>query len=137
MLILTAACEDPSRPDLQAWVATPYGARPLEPGEALGAGDRVQLRYRWEPDAWVTIAGVDGAGLVEVYGTARARGRGRWEPAPFSLVLDDAPNFQDLVVVFTDAPPHHPDVIAALRDHADLDRAATARMTIPKTGSRP
>lgn len=80
-------------PQLEVWVAAPEGPRPLRPGEALAAGDRVQLLYDARGAERVGLAGRDGTGEVEVYGVLAPPSPGL-HPAPFGLALDDAPGPQ-------------------------------------------
>jgi len=80
-------------PQLEVWVAAPEGPRPLREGEALAAGDRVQLLYNARGAERVGLAGRDGTGEVEVYGVLTPPSPGL-HPAPFGLALDDAPGPQ-------------------------------------------
>ncbi len=90
---------------LQVWLEERGEGRLLVPGATVSAGDRVQLKYR-AARGWVTLAGVDGRGEVEVYRALEVpAGADGWQTAPFSLTLDDAPGHQDFYAVFTERRP--------------------------------
>lgn len=92
--------------DVEAWVDTPSGPRALRPSEEVEAGDRIQVRFRRPSHPWVTLAGIDGRGDVEVYGTwTAAMDTADWQMAPFSLRLDETPGDHALVLLFTDDKP--------------------------------
>jgi hypothetical protein len=153
--VLMVGCVEPSRAEgparqpvrahdrgataerVEAWLATDGRPRRLSPSESLDAGAQVQLRYRASGKRWVTFAGVDGAGLVEVYGTTpTAADTSSWQPAPFSLILDDAPGFQRLLVLFTDAPPPPDEVVEAIGAGRTPQGAEVSSMVIPKHSER-
>lgn len=115
---LTTPTEDVVRtkggvPLLEAWVKTGNSARPLYTGERLGAGTRVQLKYDAGKHRFVTLAGRDGKGIVEVYGTLHAAGPGL-ATAPFALTLDDTKGEQTFFAVLTDTRPTPDSVLKAL-----------------------
>lgn len=89
---------------LQAWVQSGTSARPLYSNEPLRAGSRLQLRYNPGRHRFVTLAGRDGSGRVEVYGTVPATGPGP-QTAPFSLTLDDTLGDQHFYAILTDQRP--------------------------------
>ncbi|MFT4627721.1 MAG: hypothetical protein ACI8PZ_006408 [Myxococcota bacterium] len=91
-----------STPDLEVWIATETGPRPLRADEALRAGDTVQLLFDPHGASEVWLAGRDGAGTVEVYGRVTPDGEGL-QPAPFALTLDDTPGAQEFVVLIPNA----------------------------------
>lgn len=100
-------------PLLEAWVKTGESARPLYTGERLRGGTRVQLKYDAGRHRFVTIAGRDAGGTVEVYGTLPASGPGL-TTAPFSLTLDDTKGEQAFFAILTDTRPAPDSVLKAL-----------------------
>lgn len=99
---------------MEAWVEVGDSARPVYTGERLAPGTRVQLRYDPGDHRFVTFAGRDVTGEVEVYGTINARGPGM-TAAPFALTLDDLPGDQAFYAVLTDYRPDPESLSAALR----------------------
>ncbi|MDP2307082.1 MAG: hypothetical protein Q8P18_13745 [Pseudomonadota bacterium] len=100
-------------PLLEAWVKTGDSARPLYTGERVRGGTRVQLKYDAGKHRFVTIAGRDGHGTVEVYGTLAANGPGL-ATAPFALTLDDTKGEQAFFAILTDTRPAPDSVLKAL-----------------------
>lgn len=89
---------------LEAWVQTGDSARPLYTGEHVRAGTRIQLKFDPGARRFVTLAGRDGTGAVEVYGTLTAAGPGLAN-APFALTLDATRGEQAFFAVLTDTRP--------------------------------
>jgi hypothetical protein len=85
-------------------VQTNTGARPGIDGEALQAGDRIQLLLRASEEKRVIVVGIDGRGGVDVYFEAELSQwpRNVLQPLPNSLVLDDAIGEERVVAVFGD-----------------------------------
>lgn len=102
-----------SAPVLEAWIQTGESARPVYSGERVGAGTRVQLKYDPGAHRFVTLAGRDARGTVEVYGTLPTNGPGL-AAAPFALTLDDAAGDQEFYAVLTDTRPAPEEVVDAL-----------------------
>ena len=103
------------------------GLRPLEVGDALSAGDRVQLWYDPRNADAVGFAGRDGTGAIEVYGVIHPTADGL-QPAPFSLTLDGASGNQEFFVV-----PGAASLDDAAVRRAVLDLSPDVRrMVIPK-----
>lgn len=102
-------------PRLEAWVLVGESPRPLYAGEVLGAGCRVQLRYDAHGRRFVTLAGRDSQGNVEVYATLAAGERGL-STAPFALTLDATPGEQVFYALLTDTRPLPAAVEAALAE---------------------
>lgn len=119
-------------PRLEAWVQAGDSARPLYVGESLGAGSRVQLRYDPRGRAFVTLAGRDSDGVVEVYGTVPAKGPGL-TAAPFALTLDGSAGEQVFFALCTDARPD-PEAVKAAVGHnpVRLDGALVATVVVRK-----
>ena len=115
---------------LQVWLDADEPER-LSEGAAVAPGDRVQLKYRARP-GWVTFAGVDGRGVVEVYKAVRSDGSGEWRPAPFSLTLDDAPGEQQFLAVFTSERPDRAAVADALKSGKTVNGLKIERVTVVK-----
>lgn len=103
---------------LEVWLDTPQGPKLLHEGDSVAAGDTVQLRFDPGPHRVVTLAGRDGRGAVEVYGSTEARGG--VQTAPFALTLDDTPGDQVFYALFTVSPPAPEAVRAAVGDGAPL-----------------
>lgn len=101
-------------PAIEAWVEVGGSARPVYTDERLAPGTRVQLRYDPGEHRFVTFAGRDVTGEVEVYGTINARGPGM-TAAPFALTLDDLPGEQVFYAVLTDHRPDPESLTGALR----------------------
>lgn len=116
-------------PDLELWLQTDVGPRAMRAGESLSSGDTVQLLFRPKGAAWVTLAGKDGGGTLEVWGTAEALGD-HLQPAPFGLTLDDAPGPQVFYAIASDTPLDLAGVEAAISGDADNARVRT--LTVPK-----
>lgn len=117
-------------PILEAWVLTGQSARPLYTGERLGGGARVQLKVDAAGHRFVTLAGRDAEGTVEVYGTVPASDG--LAPAPFALTLDDSKGEQRFFAILTDAKPAPDEVVQALvADTFDLD-GEVASVTVAK-----
>lgn len=97
----TTRTKGASMPRLEAWVEAGQSERPVYPGESLGAGARVQLRYDALGKNFVTLAGRDSNGVVEVYATIAATARGL-QSAPFALTLDDSKGEQAFFALLSD-----------------------------------
>ncbi len=97
----TTRTKGASMPRLEAWVEAGQSERPVYPGESLGAGARVQLRYDALGKNFVTLAGRDSNGVVEVYATIAAGARGL-QSAPFALTLDDSKGEQAFFALLSD-----------------------------------
>jgi hypothetical protein len=118
-------------PAVEVWVADDGGAHLLGDAERLGEGDRVQLQLDPRGARWVTVAGVDGTGEIEIYDT--------WEPeagglqaAPFALELDDAPGPQHFWVIGTDDPPSDDQIRDIVSGRSNIPGARTSKVTIGK-----
>lgn len=117
---------------LQAWVLTGSSARPLYQGEALAAGARVQLKVDAGRRRFVTFAGRDGTGSVEVYGTVPAAGPGL-RPAPFALTLDDSAGEQQFFAILTDERPQADALVRSLgNDPVRVNNAEVATVVVAK-----
>jgi hypothetical protein len=120
------------RPLLEAWVQTADSARPLYTGERLRSGTRVQLKYDAGPHRFVTIAGRDARGTVEVYGTLHATGPGL-TTAPFALTLDDTKGEQAFFAILTDTRPAPDAVLRALKQSPiRMEDSEIASVVLPK-----
>lgn len=118
---------------LEAWLETERGPRPLVDGAEVGPGARIQLRYRQKVGAWVTFAGADTSGEVEVYGTFPATaGETGWQTAPFALTLDDATGIQRFYAVFTSDPPTPESVESSLQEEGQVPGADTESIQLNK-----
>lgn len=117
---------------LEAWVQSGGSARPLYNGEALRSGSRVQLRYDPGPHPYVTLAGRDGAGRVEIYGTVAAAGPGV-QSAPFALTLDDTRGAQSFYAVLTETRPDADALVEQLAvDPLSVEGAEVEVLVVPK-----
>jgi len=118
---------------LEAWLETDRGPRPLAEGAEVGPGARIQLRYRQTAQAWVTFAGQDGTGTVEVYGTFPAEvGEQGWQAAPFALTLDDTAGIQKFYAVFTSDPPTPESVELSLAKEGTVPGGETESIQLNK-----
>jgi len=116
----------------EAWVQTGGSVRPLYTGERVRPGTRLQLKYDPGDHAFVTLAGRDGTGAVEIYGTVPADGPGL-ATAPFALTLDAAPGSQAFYAVMTDRRPDPSALDQALRrDPVRLDGAEVRSVVLQK-----
>lgn len=119
-------------PLLEAWVQTGSTARPLYTGERVRAGTRIQLKFDPGKHRFVTLAGRDSSGAVEVYGTVPARGPGL-ATAPFALTLDSARGEQAFFAVLSDTRPDSATVATALeQDPVTFDHAEVASLVVQK-----
>jgi len=112
-------------PDLEVWLQSPDGHRPLEVGEPLSDGDEVVLFYHPHDADKVTLAGRDHTGDIEIYRTLRPVKEGL-QPANFALTLDDAPGVQEFFVVAGDRSEE--EVVEAILSMED----GVTRVVVPK-----
>ena len=109
------------------------GPRALGDGEVVQAGDRIQLRFQRPPGDWVTFAGEDVTGEIEVYGTWRVDHEiVGWQDAPFGLTLDDTPGEQIFYAVFTNERPLSQEVSAELMGDELLEDAVIEFVELQK-----
>ncbi len=113
---------------LEAWLDTEPAARALGQGDEVVPGDTIQLRYRDKEGGFVSFAGMDGDGAVEVYGVVPAEPSPEWHNAPFALTLDDSPGPQRFYAVFTYDRPSDEQVVDALLGHDDQAIVASVRL---------
>lgn len=119
-------------PLLEAWIESGRSARPVYTGERVRPGTRVQLKFDPGRHRFVTLAGRDGEGTVEVYGTLPAQGPGM-KTAPFALTLDDTPGDQEFFAVLTDTRPAPEEVIGVLEaEPIRLSRGEIASLVLRK-----
>jgi hypothetical protein len=123
--------EKGSVPALEAWVLTNGSARPAYTDEAFRAGTRVQLKYDARGRRYVTFAGRDGLGVVEVYGTVLGDDDGL-QDAPFALTLDDSPGDQQFFAVLSDMRPAAGEVEAFLAGTRRMPGAVVASIVLRK-----
>lgn len=117
---------------LEAWIETGDAVRPVYTNETLGAGTRLQLKFNPGNHRFVTLAGRDAAGVVEIYGTIPASGP-TLQSAPFALTLDDSKGHQVFYAVLTDIRPDPSQLQGALtREPVKLERAEVTSLTIRK-----
>ena len=90
-------------PDLELWLESDRGPRPLRAGERLHSGDTVQMLFRPRGARWITLVGRDGTDAIEVWGTTEPMGN-HLQPAPFALTLDDSPGPQQFFLLASDGP---------------------------------
>jgi len=117
---------------LEVWVQTGETPRPLYQGESLGGGDKVQLRFHPGGHRFVTLAGRDSRGTVEVYGTLASKGA-MLQPAPFALTLDDSKGEQVFYAILTNTKPDPAQVQTALgQTPVRMERASVTSVVIRK-----
>ncbi len=108
--------------DLEVWIDTPTGPAQVKDGGRVHPGDRLQLRYRRPPSDWVTLAGTDAQGTIEIYGSWQAsRDESGWQKAPFALGLDDTPGVQKFHAVYTDTQPQ-PQAVKQMLSHGAVPK---------------
>lgn len=90
-------------PLMEVWIESASGPRIVRPGESLEAGDIVQPMVRGDGSAFVTLAGRDGTGAVELWGVVQPEATGL-TPADFALTLDDAPGPQTFYAIGASRP---------------------------------
>lgn len=98
---------------LEVWKATEAGSRPVRDDERLRAGDRIQVVFHPEGAPWITLAGRNPSGQIEVWRTLQPDGDVA-QPAPFALTLDETPGFQEVFVIGTPWPPTRGEVAGAI-----------------------
>ena len=118
-------------PVLEAWVRTSGSARPMYTGESVRPGTQIQLKYDAGSHRFVTIAGRDAKGTVEIYQTVPATAG--LTAAPFALTLDDAPGDQAFFAVLTDTRPDPDVVVEALStDPVRMEAGEIASLVLRK-----
>ncbi|GDX82266.1 hypothetical protein LBMAG42_40770 [Deltaproteobacteria bacterium] len=119
-------------PRLEAWVQAGTSSRPLYLGETVGAGTKLQLRYDPQGRRFVTLAGRDSNGIVEVYGTV-AGGEPGLTSAPFALTLDDSKGEQAFFAICTDDRPSSEAVMSAVKHNpVRMNGAAVSSVVVRK-----
>ena len=73
---------------LEAWLDTQDGPVLLDPDDPISPGDVLQLKFSTLDRPYVSFGGVDGAGLIEIYGTVEAGEDMQIHRAPFALQMD-------------------------------------------------
>ncbi len=116
-------------PELELWVGSERGPKALRAGQSLHEGDKVQLLFRPAGAPWVTLAGADGTGQIEVWGHAEALGD-HLQPAPFALTLDDAPGPQIFYVIAADHALSEEEALSAIE--GTLENTKVLELTVPK-----
>lgn len=102
-------------------------ARPLADGEAVHAGDVLQVAYRSAGRRHGLILSVDGRGVVTLHHPTRASGDTRLAPGGRVLLehayeLDDAPDHETFLFLASDAPLDVVALVALVRiDGAEAD----------------
>ncbi len=93
-------------PALSFFVKQASGARLGRPGEALTAGDQIQLAVTDAAPRALVVIGVDSAGVVAVYAAEHTAGTEKGSPGPrplpAALVLDDTVGAERFFVVYGD-----------------------------------
>jgi hypothetical protein len=94
------------QPALSFFVKQGDGARVGTPGEALKAGDHIQLAVTDAAPRALVVVGVDSAGVVTLYAAeqtaATEKGSPGPRPLPAALVLDDTVGAERFFVVYGD-----------------------------------
>ncbi len=119
-------------PRLEAWVQAGGSSRPLYLGETVGAGTKLQLRYDAQGRRFVTLAGRDSNGVVEVYGTVPG-GEAGLTSAPLALTLDDSKGEQAFFAICTDDRPSPDAVMSAVKHNpVRMNGAAVSSVVVRK-----
>lgn len=110
------------------------GPELLSEGASLSEGDVVQFRYHPASFRYVTFAGVDGSGSVEVYRTVRAPedGTNGLLRAPFALTLDGTPGRQQFFAVFTKTQPSNELTQKIVAGEATVPDGTLRKITLQK-----
>jgi hypothetical protein len=117
----------------EVWRDTPEGAVAVGENDVVYTGDRIQARLKRPSAPWVTLAGKDARGEVEIYGTwAADMHTVDWQMAPFALELDDTPGDLSLWLMFTEARPADATVSAAIDGGPLPDGAELRTITLEK-----
>jgi hypothetical protein len=110
---------------LDVWLKSEAGPQAVTSGQALGEGDEVQLGYRLD-GPWVSFAGRDASGQIEVYGSFEV-GEGH-ALMPFGLELDGSSGEQEFFAVQSEGPLNEGQVRTAIHEGGD----AVLRVAVPK-----
>ena len=123
---------------LVAHRASREGVELVQPNDALGAGERIQISYRLEAPAYAVMLSVDGRGLVSLHLPAK---KGQPPPRvqvgrgvlPYSYELDDAPMFERFFLITGPDRFRTQDVVAAAEALAQNapDRVREAPLELP------
>ena len=93
----------------------------------------MQLRYDPQGRRYVTLAGRDSDGVVEVYGTVPANAAEGMVSAPFALTLDDSHGEQTFFALCTNTRPAAEEVVAAVKHNpVRLEGAVVATVVVRK-----
>jgi hypothetical protein len=125
----------PGRPSRRARLAARAGRGALRAARRPDHGRphrRGAHRAPAGPHRFVTIAGRDARGTVEVYGTLHATGPGL-TTAPFALTLDDTKGEQAFFAILTDTRPAPDAVLRALKQSPiRMEDSEIASVVLPK-----
>jgi hypothetical protein len=117
---------------LEAWLDTQDGPVLLDPDDRISPGDVLQLKFSTLDRPYVSFGGVDGAGLIEIYGTVQAGEDMQIHRAPFALQMDQTPGEQRFYALFTQAPPAESTVREAIRREVAPDGAVLRSIRFQK-----
>lgn len=102
---------------LEAWLDTREGPVLLDTDDVLHAGDVLQLKFSTMERPYVSFGGVDGHGVVELYGTIKADSELQILQAPFALQMDGTPGEQRFYALFTREQPSEAQIRQAILKH--------------------
>ncbi len=95
-------------PELHIFKATGEGQLRIKEGQAVSAGDSLQLRYMAAGAVYGTVFSIDGSGALTLHFPNSRDDDNRLEsglvPLGFAYELDDAPRFERFYFVTSDAP---------------------------------
>lgn len=117
---------------LEAWLDTQDGPVLLDPSDLIAAGDVVQLKFSTLDRPYVSFGGVDGAGLIELYGTVEAGEDMQIHRAPFALQMDQTPGEQRFYALFTQSRPTESTVREAIQREVAPDGAVLRSIRFQK-----
>lgn len=117
---------------LEAWLDTQDGPVLLDPDDPISPGDVLQLKFSTLDRPYVSFGGVDGAGLIEIYGTVEAGQDMQIHRAPFALQMDQTPGEQRFYALFTQNAPTESTVREAIRREVAPDGAVLRSIRFQK-----
>ena len=100
---------------LEAWLDTQDGPILLDADDRISPGDVLQLKFSTLDRPYVSFGGVDGAGIIELYGTVQAGHDMQIHRAPFALQMDQTPGEQRFYALFTQTAPEESTVREAIK----------------------
>jgi hypothetical protein len=117
---------------LEAWLDTQDGPVLLDRDDRISPGDVLQLKFSTLDRPYVSFGGMDGAGIIELYGTVQAGHDMQIHRAPFALQMDQTPGEQRFYALFTQAAPQESTVRQAIQREAAPEGAVLRSIRFQK-----